>query len=156
MAEAKQPAHIGPYTRQKIEYNLCGKKRVIDLKDIHKNYTVRGKVIPALDGFDLSIIWGEIFGVIGHSGAGKSILIRLNNLLERPTQGEIVVDGEDILAFDKMALRNFRRNIGMNLLAARSDNKDSPAMKKLAAALQSPESRKFILERLKGNLVPAF
>ena len=44
----------------------------------------------------------------------------------------------------------------VNLLVARSDNKDSPAMKKLAAALQSPESKKFILERFKGNLIPAF
>lgn len=44
----------------------------------------------------------------------------------------------------------------VNLLAARADNKDSPAMKKLVAALQSPESKKFILERFKGNLVPAF
>lgn len=86
---------------------------MIDLKNIHKSYTVRDKVIPALNGFDLSIIRGEIFGVIGHSGAGKSTLIRLINLLERPTQGEIFVDGEDILAFDEKALRNFRRNIGM-------------------------------------------
>lgn len=44
----------------------------------------------------------------------------------------------------------------VNLLAARVDNKDSPAMKKLVAALQSPESKKFILERFQGNLVPAF
>jgi D-methionine transport system substrate-binding protein len=44
----------------------------------------------------------------------------------------------------------------VNLLAARADNKDSAAMKKLVAALQSPESKKFILERFKGNLVPAF
>ena len=44
----------------------------------------------------------------------------------------------------------------VNLLAARADNKDSPAMNKLAAALRSPESKKFILERFKGNLVPAF
>ena len=44
----------------------------------------------------------------------------------------------------------------INLLAARADDQDSPAVKKLAAALQSPESKKFILERFKGNLVPAF
>jgi D-methionine transport system substrate-binding protein len=44
----------------------------------------------------------------------------------------------------------------VNLLAARADNKDSPSMKKLVAALRSPESKKFILERFKGNLVPAF
>ena len=44
----------------------------------------------------------------------------------------------------------------VNLLAARADNKDSAAMNKLAAALRSPESEKFILKRFKGNLVPAF
>jgi len=86
---------------------------LIDLKNIHKSYTVRGKVIPALNGLDLSVVRGEIFGVIGHSGAGKSTLIRLINLLERPTEGTLVVDGEDILAFDETALRSFRRNIGM-------------------------------------------
>lgn len=86
---------------------------MIDLKNIHKSYTVRDKLIPALNGLDLSVVRGEIFGVIGHSGAGKSTLIRLINLLERPTQGEIVVDGENILSFDEAALRSFRRNIGM-------------------------------------------
>lgn len=44
----------------------------------------------------------------------------------------------------------------VNLLAARADNKDSPAMKKLADALRSPESKQFILDRFKGTLVPAF
>jgi D-methionine transport system substrate-binding protein len=44
----------------------------------------------------------------------------------------------------------------VNLLVARVDNKDSPAMKKLVAALRSPESKKFIIERFKGSLVPAF
>ncbi|MDB5891011.1 MAG: methionine transporter ATP-binding protein [Polaromonas sp.] len=86
---------------------------MINLKNIHKSYTVRGKVVPALNGLDLSVVRGEIFGVIGHSGAGKSTLVRLINLLERPTQGTLVVDGEDILSFDDAALRSFRRNIGM-------------------------------------------
>lgn len=56
---------------------------------------------------------------------------------------------------DALILESGQSNY-VNLLAARSDNKDSPAMKKLAAALRSPESKKFILERFKGNLVPAF
>lgn len=86
---------------------------MIHLKNVHKSYTVKDKVIPALNGIDLSIVRGEIFGVIGHSGAGKSTLIRLINLLERPTQGEITVDGEEILKYEPLALRNFRRNIGM-------------------------------------------
>jgi D-methionine transport system ATP-binding protein len=98
---------------------------VIHLKNVHKSYEVKGKQIPALNGIDLSIIRGEIFGVIGHSGAGKSTLIRLINLLERPTGGDIIVDGEAILAYDNLALRNFRRNIGMifqhfNLLSSKT------------------------------------
>ena len=98
---------------------------MIHLRNVHKSYTVKGKVIPALNGIDLSIVRGEIFGVIGHSGAGKSTLIRLINLLERPTQGEITVDGEEILKYDPLALRNFRRNIGMifqhfNLLSSKT------------------------------------
>lgn len=98
---------------------------MIHLRNVHKSYTVKGKVIPALNGIDLSVVRGEIFGVIGHSGAGKSTLIRLVNLLERPTQGEITVDGEEILKYDPLALRNFRRNIGMifqhfNLLSSKT------------------------------------
>ena len=86
---------------------------MIHLKNVHKSYVVKDKQIPALNGIDLSIVRGEIFGVIGHSGAGKSTLIRLINLLERPSGGDIIVDGEAILAYDNLALRNFRRNIGM-------------------------------------------
>ena len=56
---------------------------------------------------------------------------------------------------DALLLEGAQSNY-VNLLAARADNKDSPAMKKLVATLQSPESKKFILERFKGNIVPAF
>ncbi|MEC5212400.1 D-methionine transport system ATP-binding protein [Polaromonas sp. CG_9.5] len=98
---------------------------MIHLKNVHKSYVVKDKQIPALSGIDLSIVRGEIFGVIGHSGAGKSTLVRLINLLERPSGGEIIVDGEAILAYDNLALRNFRRNIGMifqhfNLLSSKT------------------------------------
>ena len=98
---------------------------MIHLKNVHKSYEVKGKQIPALNGIDLSIVKGEIFGVIGHSGAGKSTLIRLINLLERPSGGDITVDGEAILAYDTVALRNFRRNLGMifqhfNLLSSKT------------------------------------
>lgn len=58
-------------------------------------------------------------------------------------------------AKDALILESGQSNY-VNLLAARTDNKDSPAMKKLASALRSPESKKFILERFKGSLVPAF
>ena len=98
---------------------------MIQLRNVHKSFTVKDKVIPALSGIDLSIVRGEIFGVIGHSGAGKSTLIRLINLLERPTEGAITVDGEEILKYDTLALQSFRRNIGMifqhfNLLSSKT------------------------------------
>lgn len=98
---------------------------MIHLRNVHKSYTVKDKIVPALSGIDLSIVRGEIFGVIGHSGAGKSTLVRLINLLERPSNGEIIVDGEEILKYDTLALRNFRRNIGMifqhfNLLSSKT------------------------------------
>jgi D-methionine transport system ATP-binding protein len=106
---------------------------MIHLTDIHKSYTVHKMTIPALRGVDMTVVRGEIFGVIGHSGAGKSTLIRLINLLERPTQGSISVGGENILEFDDLALRNFRRKVGMifqhfNLLSSKTvaDNVSFP------------------------------
>ncbi|XXR80246.1 ATP-binding cassette domain-containing protein [Sorangium sp. So ce394] len=54
--------------------------------------------VIALDGVSLRVAPGEVFGVLGHSGAGKSTLIRCVNLLERPTAGQVQVDGRDMLA----------------------------------------------------------
>ena len=73
----------------------------------------------------LRIERGEIFGIIGRSGAGKSTLIRMLNLLEKPTDGRVVVDGQDITAFDENQLRQYRRSVGMvfqhfNLLNSRT------------------------------------
>jgi D-methionine transport system ATP-binding protein len=102
---------------------------VITLSAVSKSYRVRGREIPALQPTDLQIGAGEVFGIIGHSGAGKSTLLRLINLLERPSGGRIVVDGEDITAFEGAALRRLRGRIGMifqhfNLLSSQtvSDN----------------------------------
>ncbi|GAA5236982.1 ATP-binding cassette domain-containing protein [Verticiella sediminum] len=79
----------------------------------------------ALHGVDLAVQTGEIFGIIGRSGAGKSTLIRTLNLLERPTAGRVVIDGEDITDLDGAPLRRVRQRIGMvfqhfNLLSART------------------------------------
>lgn len=67
----------------------------------------------ALDGVDLSVARGEVFGIIGRSGAGKSTLVRLFNGLERPDAGRVLVDGADVAALDGAALRTLRRRIGM-------------------------------------------
>jgi D-methionine transport system ATP-binding protein len=69
--------------------------------------------IRALDGVDLEIRRGEIFGIIGRSGAGKSTLIRSINALEHIDSGRITVDGHDLAALDMAALNRVRRRIGM-------------------------------------------
>ncbi|MCH0565609.1 MULTISPECIES: methionine ABC transporter ATP-binding protein [unclassified Streptomyces] len=90
-----------------------------------------GPEVTALDGVDLHVREGEVFGVIGQSGAGKSSLIRCINLLERPTAGTVTVDGRDLTALAgrgpraSRALREARSRIGMvfqhfNLLASRT------------------------------------
>jgi len=81
--------------------------------------------IVALDGIDLTINDGEIFGIIGLSGAGKSTLVRCINLLERPTSGAVIVDGNDLVKLPQKELLLMRRSIGMifqgfNLLEQRN------------------------------------
>ncbi len=98
---------------------------MIQLKNIHKSYASRDKVVQALAGVSLDIAQGEIFGIIGRSGAGKSTLIRLLNLLERPSGGNVLIHGQDITAFSESALRTLRQKIGMvfqhfNLLTSRT------------------------------------
>lgn len=87
---------------------------MIELKRVTKLYGGKaGKQTKALSDLDLSIEKGEIFGVIGHSGAGKSTLIRCINLLERPTEGEVWVNGINLTALGKKQLQAERRKIGM-------------------------------------------
>ncbi|WP_017625796.1 methionine ABC transporter ATP-binding protein [Nocardiopsis chromatogenes] len=81
--------------------------------DLHKVYPVNKRRVVALDGVDLSVEQGEVYGVVGQSGAGKSTLLRCVNLLERPTSGRVVVDGHDMTALGASDLRRARRRIGM-------------------------------------------
>ncbi|TFY97015.1 methionine ABC transporter ATP-binding protein [Ramlibacter humi] len=81
--------------------------------------------VQALRGIDLAIRPGEVYGVIGRSGAGKSSLVRTINLLNRPTAGRVLVDGQDLTALREPRLREARRSIGMvfqhfNLLSSRT------------------------------------
>lgn len=72
-----------------------------------------GAAVTALDDVTLELPAGRITGVIGRSGAGKSTLLRTVNLLERPTSGRVLLDGEDIATVTGLALRDLRRRIGM-------------------------------------------
>lgn len=86
---------------------------MIELRHISKTFTTKNLDIHAVKDVNLEIKAGEIFGVIGFSGAGKSTLIRCINLLERPTKGEILIDGKDMMKLSDKELRDTRKKIGM-------------------------------------------
>ena len=85
----------------------------IELRNLRKVYPVPGGEVVALDGIDLSINKGEIYGIIGMSGAGKSTLIRCVNRLDAPTDGQILIDGTDILTMNGKQLLTMRRKVSM-------------------------------------------
>jgi D-methionine transport system ATP-binding protein len=86
---------------------------MIEVRNLVKEYvTKRGKVI-GVNNVSLTIEKGEIFGIVGYSGAGKSSLIRCINLLEKPTSGQVIVDGVDLTALNEKDLRKARQKIGM-------------------------------------------
>lgn len=86
---------------------------MIQLSHIEKTYDSPSGPVKALKGIDLTIERGEIFGIIGLSGAGKSTLIRCINMLERPTAGKVIVDGQDMTVMSEKELRKARKNIGL-------------------------------------------
>ncbi|MYL41372.1 methionine ABC transporter ATP-binding protein [Virgibacillus salexigens] len=86
---------------------------MITFDQVTKIYNGKEQQVKALDQVNLQIEKGEIYGVIGFSGAGKSSLIRCVNLLERPTSGKVIVDGQDILNLSAKELREAKRSIGM-------------------------------------------
>ncbi len=98
---------------------------MILLENIHQTYPGPKGPVHALRGVDLEIGAGEVFGIIGRSGAGKSSLVRTVNLLNRPSQGRVEVAGRVLTALDAAGLRQARREIGMifqhfNLLSSRT------------------------------------
>ncbi|MGI9277432.1 MAG: methionine ABC transporter ATP-binding protein [Endozoicomonas sp.] len=98
---------------------------MIELKSLSKVFKSGGREVRAIDGINLAVPEGSIYGVIGSSGAGKSTLIRCVNLLERPSAGQVIVDGQDLTRLSKKGLREARHNIGMifqhfNLLSSRT------------------------------------
>ena len=98
---------------------------IIEIRGLRKTFGQGEAAVTALDGIDLSIEKGEIFGIIGLSGAGKSTLVRCMNLLETPTEGTVRVDGQDITTLSPKELRKARQSItmifqGFNLLMQRN------------------------------------
>ena len=98
---------------------------MIKLSHITKVFQQGHRTIQALNDVSLHVPAGQIYGVIGASGAGKSTLIRCVNLLERPTEGSVQVDGQELTTLSESQLTRARRQIGMifqhfNLLASRT------------------------------------
>ena len=86
---------------------------IIRLENVNKTYETKDGQVVALKNINLSIQKGDIFGIIGMSGAGKSTLVRCLNLLEVPTEGKVIIEGNDLTSLKEKELRILRRNIGM-------------------------------------------
>ena len=124
----------------------------IEVENLTKEFEVNGEKLTALDNISLSIEEGEIFGVIGLSGAGKSTFVRCLNLLEKPTSGKVLINGDELSTLKERELRDKRKNIGMifqhfNLLMQRNvlDNVCFPLE---ISGMKKKEARKKALEYL--------
>ena len=98
---------------------------MIEIKHLSKTFQMKDGAVNALKDINLTIPDGSIYGIIGMSGAGKSTLVRCINLLERPTEGSVVIDGVEMEKLTPAQLRQRRREITMifqqfNLLMQRS------------------------------------
>ena len=98
---------------------------MIELRNLSKLFTTTDGPVDALRHINLTINNGDIYGIIGMSGAGKSTLVRCINMLERPTEGTVLMDGVDLGTLDKKHIQQVRRRITMifqsfNLLMQRT------------------------------------
>lgn len=125
----------------------------ISVSNLSKVFEIRDGSVQALDDVSFEVEKGEIFGIIGLSGAGKSTLIRCLNLLEKPSSGTVIIDGDNLQELSEQQLRLKRRKIGMifqsfNLLMQRNvlDNVCFPME---IAGISKAEARKKAIEYLK-------
>ena len=139
---------------------------MIEIENLSKSFKTDGGTFYALKDVSLKIEDGDIYGVIGMSGAGKSTLVRCINMLERPTEGTVKIDGVDIGKLSKSELRQTRRKIsmifqGFNLLMQRTCLKNICFPMELAG-VKKADAKKKALELLetvglpdKANAYPA-
>ncbi|MGM0217556.1 methionine ABC transporter ATP-binding protein [Enterococcus sp. AZ126] len=98
---------------------------LIELQHVQKQFSGKSGQVTAVDDVSLTVDQGDIYGIVGYSGAGKSTLVRLLNGLELPTQGEVIIQGQNVAQMANRELRQFRKKIGMifqhfNLLWSRT------------------------------------
>jgi len=108
LSETRQPRVQSAHASQSLLTNVH-----VEVRGVGKVYTSGRQRVEALRNIDLNIQRGEIFGIIGRSGAGKSSLIRTLNRLEDVTEGQVLIDGTDIGVLSRDALAKQRRRIGM-------------------------------------------
>ena len=139
---------------------------MIELKHISKVFPTADGELKALTDVNITVEDGDVFGIVGMSGAGKSTLVRCINLLERPTEGQVVIDGRDLCAMTEKELMVQRRSISMifqqfNLLMQRTCLKNICFPMEIAG-VKAADARKKALELLdivglpdKANAYPA-
>ncbi|MHC5215251.1 methionine ABC transporter ATP-binding protein [Enterococcus sp. LJL128] len=98
---------------------------LIELRHVKKEFSGKAGKVTAVDDVSLSIEKGDIYGIVGYSGAGKSTLVRLLNGLELPSDGQVVIQDQDVTKLSAGELRGFRKKVGMifqhfNLLWSRT------------------------------------
>ena len=139
---------------------------MIELRNLSKSFVTADGPVDALKNVNLTINNGDIYGIIGMSGAGKSTLVRCINMLERPTEGSVLLDGRDLGTLSKKELRQVRRRVtmifqGFNLLMQRTCVQNIMLPLKLAG-VKKADAMKRALELLevvglpdKANSYPA-
>ena len=139
---------------------------MIELKNLTKTFTTADGPVDALKHVNLTINGGDIYGIIGMSGAGKSTLVRCINMLERPTEGSVLLDGRNLGAMNEKQLREVRHRItmifqGFNLLMQRTCLKNVTlplrlsGMKKAEAEKRGMELQNMVGLPDKANAYPA-
>ncbi len=139
---------------------------MIELRNLSKHFTTSDGGVDALKQINLTIENGDIYGIIGMSGAGKSTLVRCINMLERPTEGSVLMDGRDMGSLSQRELRQMRRKItmifqGFNLLMQRTCLKNVMLPLKLSGGNREAAEKKAreLLELVglpdKANAYPA-
>ena len=98
---------------------------IIRVEHVSKTFDIKDGQVDALNDISFEIEKGDIFGIIGLSGAGKSTMVRCLNFLERPSSGQVIVNGNNLAELSEKELRKARQNIGMifqhfNLLMQKS------------------------------------
>ena len=139
---------------------------MIEIQHLYKTFETKDGKVEALKDINITVEDGDIYGIIGMSGAGKSTLVRCINMIERPTEGTVVIDGVDMSTLSEVELRKIRRDVTMifqsfNLLMQRTCLKNICSPLELAG-VKPAEAKKRALELLetvglpdKANAYPA-